>query len=131
MSGRFRSPTAAALCLVLLGACGDNRPSLLPRPAAAQLAGADTERGRQLVARYGCVGCHTIPGVGGPASNVGPPLEKLALRAYIGGVLPNTPEDLVQWLRDPPAIDPRTAMPDVGLSEAEARDVAAYLYTLE
>lgn len=131
MSGRYGRRAAAAFCLVLLGACGDQPAPLLPKPDAAELPGADPKRGRRLVASYGCVSCHAIPDIGGPASDVGPPLGKLARRTYIGGVLPNTPDDLVRWLRDPPAVDPRTAMPAVGLSEAQARDVAAYLYTLE
>lgn len=132
MSGMYRRSTMPALCLgLLLAGCGDRQQSLQPHAQAKQLAGTDPERGRQLVASYGCVSCHTIPGVAGPASNVGPPLEKLALRAYLGGVVPNTPDDLVRWLLDPPVIDPRTAMPNMGLSEREARDVAAYLYTLD
>ena len=46
----------------------------------------------------------------------------------IAGVLPNTPENLVHWLRSPQAVVPGNAMPDVGLSDAQARDIAAYLY---
>ncbi len=65
-----------------------------------------------------------------PGSNVGPPLQKFGLRAYIGGVLPNTPDNLVRWLQDPPSVDPRTAMPNLGVSLAEAGDIAAHLYTL-
>jgi cytochrome c2 len=114
-----------ATCAVLLFAgCSEAEPRM-------QVTGGDAARGKTAIQRYGCVACHTVPGIANPGSNVGPPLADLALRGYIGGVLPNTPEDLVRWLMDPPAIDPRTAMPDVGLSEAEARDVAAYLYTLD
>jgi cytochrome c len=96
-----------------------------------QVAGGDPARGKATVQRYGCIACHTIPGIAGHGSNVGPPLTKMALRAYVGGVLPNTPEDLVRWLRNPPEVDPRTAMPNLGISEAEAKDIAAYLYTLK
>lgn len=93
--------------------------------------GGEPERGKASIQRYGCIACHTIPGVAGHGSNVGPPLTKMALRGYVGGVLPNTPEDLVRWLRNPPEVDPRTAMPNLGISEAEAKDIAAYLYTLK
>jgi hypothetical protein len=55
----------------------------------------------------------------------------MAARAFIAGRLPNEPDVLVAFLRDPPALVPQTGMPDVGLSAADARHVAAYLYTLE
>jgi cytochrome c1 len=74
--------------------------------------------------------CHTIPGVLGARGIVGPPLTAFAHRAFIGGTIPNTPTNLVRWVLDPPAVDPRTAMPDLGLREQQARDVAAFLYTL-
>lgn len=96
-----------------------------------QVAGGDAERGTSAIARYGCTGCHTVPGVSGPGSNVGPPLAMIAKRTYLGGVLANTPENMVRWLRDPPGVDPRTAMPNVGVTEADARDIAAFLYTLQ
>jgi cytochrome c1 len=75
--------------------------------------------------------CHDIPGIRGPASDVGPPLDHIAHRAYIAGVLPNTPENMLRWLMNPPGVDPRTAMPNMGISEEQARDIAAYLATLE
>jgi cytochrome c2 len=116
------------LCLapvVALVACTEAPAS----PAA--LAGADPQRGQEAIARHGCVACHVIPGIAGPDSNVGPPLTHMAKRVYIGGVLPNQPPDMVRWLMDPPRVDPRTAMPNLGISEVEARDITAYLYTLD
>jgi hypothetical protein len=79
---------------------------------------------------HGCGACHVIPGVEGAVAWVGPPLMEWARRGYLAGHLPNTPENLVAWLRDPQAIAPGTAMPDLGLSEREARDAAAHLFTL-
>jgi cytochrome c1 len=38
---------------------------------------------------------------------------------------------MVTWLRDPQEIVPGNAMPDMGLSEEQARDITAYLYTLD
>jgi cytochrome c1 len=75
--------------------------------------------------------CHTIPGIAGARGQVGPPLDRFAQRVYVADVVPNTPANLVAWIRNPPAIDPLTAMPASGLGEAAARDVAAYLYTLD
>jgi len=120
----------AALLLAALSGCGEPAAPLAPPAQASALPGADVARGRQRIAEYGCASCHTIPGVRGSSARVGPPLRHLASRAYLAGVLANTPDNLVRWLRDPPAISPRTAMPDLGLSEADARDVAAYLLTL-
>jgi cytochrome c2 len=113
-----------AACLFFVAGCSE-------APSRAEIPGADPERGRMTIVRYGCVACHAIPGIANPGSNVGPSLDKIARRAYIGGMLPNTPAEMVRWLRDPPRIDPRTAMPNMGISEAEARDIAAYLYTLD
>ncbi|HZD21279.1 MAG TPA: cytochrome c oxidase assembly protein [Burkholderiales bacterium] len=67
--------------------------------------------------------------LGGGASRIGPPLERLAQRVYVAGRLANTPENLIRWIRDPRGVDPQTAMPAVGLDEAGVRDIAAYLYT--
>jgi len=114
-----------------LPGCGREADPLWPGTQRSTLAQASAERGLQRIAEHGCASCHTIPGVRGPPSGVGPPLDGMARRAYVGGVLPNTPDNLVRWLEDPPAIDFRTAMPDVGLSHAEAADIAAYLLTLQ
>lgn len=114
------------LCLCLLLLLAGCRA-----PPAVTIAGADPLRGKEAIRRHACVACHTIPGIAGPGSNVGPPLKAIAKRAYIGGVVPNLPSEMVRWLLDPPQIDPRTAMPNMGVTEAEARDIAAYLYTLE
>ena len=109
------------LCLSLAaGACGE-------RPVVP-MVGASTERGREAIQRYGCAACHAIPGIAGPHGHVGPPLDAMARRAYIAGVVPNLPSEMIRWLMDPPQVDPLTAMPAMGVSEAEARDMAAYLY---
>jgi cytochrome c len=115
---------AGLLALALLAACDEDVPARL------RVIGGDPERGRALVARYGCTACHAIPGIAAFVGTVGPPLAGFSRRAYIAGRLPNRPMLLTEWLRDPPAIDPATAMPALGLSEGEARDVAAYLYQL-
>jgi len=100
-----------------------------PPPAAPARAG-DVERGRLALTQYACHACHTIPGVTSSSPNVGPPLAGLAGRSLIAGRLANTPDNLVSWVRDPKAFKPLTAMPDMGVSEAHARDIAAYLGTL-
>jgi mono/diheme cytochrome c family protein len=83
-----------------------------------------------VIQAYGCVTCHVIEGVRGPRATVGPPLVDFAQRKLLAGIFPNTPGNLVSWIVDPPALVPTTGMPAVGLTEAQARDVAAYLLTL-
>jgi cytochrome c1 len=117
-----------ATAAVWFQATSDRRD--LERRASAMTRG-DPGNGRLLARSKGCGGCHEIPGVKGAHGNVGPPLTKFASRMYVGGVLLNTPEHLQQWLLNPPLIDPKSAMPNVGLNDQEARDLAAYLYTLE
>jgi len=94
------------------------------------LTGGDPDRGRAALIHRPCGSCHEIPGVAGAKGSVGPPLIHFATRAYIGGRLNNTPDNLVDWIVDPHRTDPKSAMPPTGVGEAEARDIAAYLYTL-
>jgi cytochrome c2 len=93
--------------------------------------GGDAERGRTIIKKYGCNTCHTIPGVAGANSLVGPPLTGIAQRMYIGGVTTNTPEHMVSWIENPKQFDSKTAMPNVGVSHRDAVDIASYLYTLK
>ncbi|HET9621541.1 MAG TPA: c-type cytochrome [Kofleriaceae bacterium] len=93
--------------------------------------GGDRARGLATIERVGCGACHDIPGVRGLHGRLAPSLADFAHRAVIAGALPNDPANLTRWLLDPPRFSPRTAMPALGLTEQEARDVAAYLYTLD
>ena len=99
-------------------------------PPSASVA-PDAARGKAAIAQYACLTCHSVPGIVGRDAPVGPPLEGIGTREYIAGVLPNTPENMVRWLRVPQEVNPRSAMPDLGVSERDARDMAAYLYTLK
>ena len=97
---------------------------------AAAMTGGDPARGPAIMRKYGCQSCHTIPGVVGADGLVGPPLAGIGSRSYIGGVLPNAPDNMLRWIRDPKAVDPLTAMPNTGVTPSDARHIAAYLYTL-
>jgi cytochrome c2 len=97
---------------------------------AATMTGGDPARGPDLMRKYGCQSCHTIPGVVGADGLVGPPLAGIARRSYIGGVLPNAPDNMLRWIQDPKKVDSLTAMPNVGVTPSDARHIAAYLYTL-
>ncbi|WP_333586351.1 c-type cytochrome [Phenylobacterium sp.] len=115
---------AAVFCLGL-GACGGGAPERQPA------AGADPARGLVLVQQVGCGACHIIPGVTWPRGRVGPSLEGFAARSLIAGKLPNQPEPLAEFVRDATAFSPQGGMPPMPLTETEARDVAAYLLTLQ
>jgi cytochrome c len=99
--------------------------------AAAAMTGGDPDRGRAAIASYGCSSCHVIPGVRGADGLVGPPLTNMGSRGYVAGVVKNSPDNLVRWILNPPAVDPMTAMPNVRVKESDARDIASYLYTLK
>ncbi len=98
------------------------------RAMAKALTGGDPDKAPALLRRYGCSGCHTIPGLTGADGKVAPPLEGLRKRIYIAGKVQNTPENLIRWIVSPQALVPGSAMPQTGISESEARDVAAFLY---
>jgi cytochrome c2 len=100
-----------------------------PRPPV--IDHADAERGRDAVARLQCGACHRIPGVRAARGTVGPPLEAFAHRVYLAGKFPNDADHLVRWLLDPPALAPHTAMPALVADETTARDIAAFLYSLD
>jgi mono/diheme cytochrome c family protein len=92
------------------------------------LTQGNPEAAPQIMRRYGCAGCHTIPGVPGADGQVGGSLDGLRQRVYIAGIANNTADNLTRWIVSPQSFSPNSAMPATGISEAEARDVAAYLY---
>lgn len=92
------------------------------------MAGGDAKLGRVLLAQYQCGACHQIGGVAAARGQLGPPLDGFGRRSYIAGSLPNDPETLVRWLVDPSALKPGASMPAMGVSEQDARHMAAYLY---
>ncbi len=117
----------AAVCAIYFGEAGCGRKM---ESSLAKRAGGDPTRGKTAMRRYGCGACHTIPGVDGANGKVGPSLEGAGTRAYIAGVLPNVPEYMVRWIQHPQSVDWRKAMPEMGVTDSDARDMAAYLYTL-
>jgi cytochrome c len=114
-----------ATIIVLLGLAGVGC-----RPSPATESDRAPEQGASLLSAHGCGSCHTIPGVSGASGTIGPPLAGYASRAYIAGKLPNQLDNLIRWIRYPQSIEPGTAMPNLPVNEAEARAMAAYLYTL-
>ena len=123
-----RVAAVAAVGAVLSSpACG-SAPSREPPP---QVPGGDPQRGAADIERVGCGACHVVPGISRADGTVGPPLTDFSHRGFIAGQLPNTGPNLIRWLLDPQAVEPGTDMPDLNLTETEARDIAAYLFTLD
>jgi cytochrome c1 len=116
---------AAILAFVGADALNDRKQTL---EVARASTGGDPDQAPELFRKYGCAGCHTIPGIAGADGQVGAPLANLRERVYIAGELPNTADNLVGWIVSPQAFEPHTAMPKTGITESEARDLAAYLY---
>ena len=128
MDGRNTPPWRLPVLTVLIAAlvaCSDKSKPV------RQIPGADPDRGLALMEQAGCGACHVIPGLDWPRGVVGGSLAGFGQRPLIAGRLPNQPAMLVAWLQDPPSLSPETAMPPSGLSQAQARDVAAYLYNLD
>ena len=120
---------AILVSLLISVACD---PALPDRTSQIKrMTGGDMHVGKEKIRNYGCQSCHTIPGVEGANALVGPPLVHWSKRVYIAGELPNTPENLRKWLQHPPQVEPRTAMPDMGVTEQDSRDISAYLYSLD
>jgi cytochrome c2 len=103
-----------------------------PQREESALAGEpDIARGKRALEQYACVACHEIPGMIGPEARVGPTLHGIGARLTLGGVLANSPENMARWIRAPRRFAPNTAMPDLGVTDRDARDMAAFLATLK
>jgi cytochrome c len=118
-----------ALIAGMLTSC-DSLTSRRVHAAYVTTAGGDARAGRGAIRKYGCYACHTIDGVSGARGLVGPPLDNVVSREFIAGELPNTPQNLMRWIQHPRQVEPHTAMPEMGVTEQDSRDIAAYLYTL-
>ena len=123
--GVIQGALEVILASLLLAGCGAQA-----EPPRDFDAGGDADRGRQALVDYGCIACHTVPGITRADATVGPPLTAWAERSTIAGQFPNQPDHLVAWITNPQALKPGSIMPDTGIDEADARNVAAYLYTL-
>ena len=117
--------------VLLLTATACDRLSRTEVERAATLTGGGNARlGQTDIRKYGCNACHEISGVPGARGLIGPRLDGIGRRYYIAGELPNAPDNLMRWIEHPRQVEPHTAMPEMGVTEQDGRDIAAYLYTL-
>ena len=114
-------------CVLLLASCEKRYEKA---EVVQETLGGNAEHGKQLIRQYGCQACHTIPGVEGPKGVVGPPLDRMASRSYIAGKIANNPQNMMAWIQNPQSMDPGNAMPALGVTPPDARDITAYLFTL-
>jgi cytochrome c len=121
-----RAVLIVTLLALAIAGCGGREAT----PPALVVPDGVPDRGADAIAEYGWGSCHHIPGIREAQAYVAPPLDRFGRRAFIAGRLPNTPENLIRWIQDPQEVDPENAMPDLDVSEAEARDTAAYLLEL-
>jgi cytochrome c len=111
-----RSPFPFLVLLSVLALPGCSRREPMP----SVVTGGDAKVGARLIEQYHCGSCHAIPEIP----------EQFGRRSYIAGSIPNFPDALTRWIVDPAAMKPGTTMPAMGVSEPEARHMAAYLATL-
>lgn len=124
-SHRRRAFAGFVAAVAVLVACV-RTPAQVP-----EVPGGDPERGRAAITAMGCAACHSVPGVREADALVGPPLDRFRRRGIIAGRHPNRPEVVIEWIMNPQEMNPGSGMPDMGITEQVARDIAAYLYTLD
>ena len=103
-----------------------NRVEIMPEQ---HIEKGDPSLAPQAIEKYGCGTCHEIPGIVGANATVGPRLDDLSRRSFLAGQIPNNPDNLVLWIMHPQLVRPGGDMPEMGVSESDARNIAAYLYS--
>jgi cytochrome c2 len=119
-----------AAVLVFSSAC-DQLNKKRAEQAATLTGGGNAKAGRTEIRKYGCNTCHEISGVPGANGLIGPSLDGVTRRYYLAGEIANTPDNLILWIQHPRKIEPHTAMPEMGVTDQDSRDIAAYLYMLK
>jgi cytochrome c2 len=91
--------------------------------------GGNTQRGKQLVETAGCLACHAIAEntkvreTRGTSYDIAPELTRVGSKT--------NPAWLYDWIRNPRRFNPTTKMPNLRLTDGEARDIVSYLITLK
>jgi cytochrome c2 len=125
MAGPVQRRLIVTLLTMACAACADGKA------AGPDNFAGDVRRGADLVKQYQCGACHDIPGISGADGNVGPPLHRVGTRTFIAGYIQNSPDNMAAWIEDPQRALPGNAMPRMGIPQKDARDIAAFLYTLK
>ena len=125
--------TPLLLFVALAAACGGGEKPAAPiAPVRVAAPTGNAERGKELVAQYGCNVCHTIPEIAGPRGSLGPSLAGVGSRPTITSAhVPNTPVTVAKFIVNPASVNPASSMPAMMVPDGDAQDIAAYLYTLK
>jgi cytochrome c1 len=115
--------------VVAAGACSSG--SSTGASGSRVVRGASPEAGKAQIIRYGCGACHQIPGIKTANGLVAPPLIHFGKRGTIAGHFANTPDNLINWVANPQGMLPGNDMPNLGVTRDEARNIAAYLESLQ
>lgn len=121
--------TSSLAIVFLLSSCSSGQPASYRQ--AARQTGGDPVKGIYAIEYYGCGSCHAIKGIPKANGLVGPSLNGIAMRMYVAGVLQNTPANMERWIQNPKRVNPNTAMPYLGVTSNDARNITSYLYTLK
>ena len=114
------------LAITILASTANHTPVM----AKQTISDANPMDAPEAIVMYGCGTCHTIPGVVGADGVVGPKLDDISRRSLLAGQIPNTPDNLILWIQHPQLVHPGSDMPEMGVSDTDARNIAAYLYSL-
>jgi cytochrome c oxidase subunit II len=123
-----KTSSAGATVQQAAGKPGAGAPADSAKPAPAE--DPLVAQGQKLFLMKGCVGCHSLVAYNAPAGLLGPNLANVGARTYIAaGTLPNTDENLAHWIRVPQDVKHGVLMPNLGVSEDEAKALVAFLRT--
>lgn len=124
ITARAAARLALPVCLVLTGCKNPIETRHEPDVAAI-------DRGLIAIRKAGCGACHEIPGIDWPNGRLAPSLVGFDDVGLIAGTLPNCPDVLASFIRNPPSVKPGSTMPPMPVTQREAADIAAYLYGLD
>jgi len=122
---RFTDDQAEAITAYLVDV-SSRTPFTMARGASA---GGNAARGKEIVESVGCLACHAIGdetkvrALRGTSYDIAPELTRVGSKV--------TPDWIYDWIRNPRHYNPTTKMPNLRLTDGEARDVTAYLSTMK
>jgi cytochrome c oxidase subunit II len=96
------------------------------------VATSDLAKQGEEIFKQSCISCHAVD-ANGPATGIAPNLSNFGDRDTVAGILPNTDENVKNWLKDPESVKPGNKMTDKydALADHELNALAEYLKGLK